>query len=165
MEDKLRALLEPAVAGLGFELWDVRLSRSGGRTVLEVLIDHPGGVTLEHCREVSSRVSELLDEADPIPGELTLEVASPGIERTLRHRGDLERFEGSLTRIATRAPVDGALKHEGYLGGVDGSVVYLRLASGQTRAIPISSIRTAKLLYDPDSEPPAAADEGGHGRA
>ena len=161
----MRALLEPAVAGLGFELWDLRLSRAGGRTVLELLIDHPDGVTLEHCRDVSARVSEVLDEADPIPDEFTLEVASPGIERTLRHRGDLERFEGCLARITTRGRVAGALDHRGRLAGVDGSDVVIRLESGETRTIPIGSIRRATLVYDPESGRAGASKQGGRGRA
>lgn len=158
MGDGLRSLLEPAVLACGFEVWDVSLSRAGGRAVLEVLIDRPDGVSLDDCREVSMRVAEILDAADPIPGELTLEVASPGIERRLRNRGDLQRFEGSLARIATRAPGGGLLVHEGRLRGVRGDVVRLRLASGEARVIPIGSIRRANLLYHPEDERIPAAD-------
>lgn len=168
IDDELRALLAPPVAACGFELWDVHLSRTGGRAVLEVHIDHPAGVTLEDCREISLRLADVLDKADPIPGEFTLEVASPGIERTLRNRGDLERFEGSLARVSTRSPIDGFTQHDGRLAGVDGASVRLRLGDGTVRAIPFEAIRRAKLLYDPESEraaPPRRAAGGGRERA
>ena len=71
-------LLSPVVDATGLELVDVEL-RSG---VLTVTVDRPGGVDLEGLTEVNRVVSAVLDERDPIPGRYTLEVSSPGVERT-----------------------------------------------------------------------------------
>ena len=76
----LFAALRPVVTAADLELVDVEL-RSG---VLLVTVDRPGGVDLQALTDANRVVSEVLDELDPIPGRYSLEVSSPGVERTLR---------------------------------------------------------------------------------
>lgn len=78
--ERVRAVIEPIVAGRDLELFD--LEQAGG--VLRVTIDRPGGVDIDVIAEVTRAVSRALDEHDPIAGAYTLEVSSPGLERNLR---------------------------------------------------------------------------------
>ena len=86
LQDRIAELLAPAIAALGLDLVDIDY---GGAT-LRVVVDRPlgspeGGISTDQLAEVNRTCSPLLDEHDPIPGRYTLEVSSPGVERTLRH--------------------------------------------------------------------------------
>ena len=79
----MRAMLEPGVKALGFELVDTELSGGAGQTVLRVYIDHPRGINVDDCAKVSRQLSAVLDVEDPIAGQYLLEVSSPGLDRPL----------------------------------------------------------------------------------
>ena len=108
MTDELFTRLQPLLAAADLELVDVEL-RSG---VLLVTVDRDGGVDLEALTDANRAVSALLDELDPIPGRYTLEVSSPGVERTLRqagplrqgHRGDGHRQDAAAGAGRPTAP-------------------------------------------------------------
>jgi len=64
------------------------------------------GVTHEDCAAFATDFGTLLDVEDVVPGaEYTLEVSSPGLERTLRRAEEFERFAGSLVKVKTFTPV------------------------------------------------------------
>ena len=77
-------LLEPVVAGMGYELVEIEYNPSTRHGVLRLYIDHEDGIQLDDCTDVSNQVSALLDVEDPIPGHYNLEVSSPGLDRPLR---------------------------------------------------------------------------------
>lgn len=78
--ERVRAVITPVVASRDLELFD--LEQAG--PVLRITVDRPGGVDIGTIAEVTRAVSRALDEHDPIAGGYTLEVSSPGLERTLR---------------------------------------------------------------------------------
>ena len=80
--ERVRTLVEPLVAELDLDLYD--LEHTGG--VLRVLVDQPGGVDIDAIAALTRAISRALDEHDPIPGEYTLEVSSPGLERRCARR-------------------------------------------------------------------------------
>ena len=82
-EERLRRLLEPAVEGFGYELLGVQLLAQGHHSKLRVYIDSEEGITVDDCARVSHQVSGVLEVEDPIPGQYTLEVSSPGMDRPL----------------------------------------------------------------------------------
>ena len=76
-------LAAPAVAEQGCTLWDVEYVREAGQWYLRLYLDKDGGVDILDCEAVSRKVSDLLDQADPIEGSYTFEVSSAGAERPL----------------------------------------------------------------------------------
>src|SRR4030067_3471730 len=90
----LRKLLEPGVSALGFELVDVEMAGSHHNATLRVYIDSPQGVNVDDCARVSRQLSALLDVEDPRPGQYTLEVSSPGLDRPLVTPEDVRRVLG-----------------------------------------------------------------------
>ena len=88
-------LAAPAIAEQGCTLWDVEYVKEAGTWYLRILIDKEGGVDILDCEAISRKVSDLLDEADPIEGSYTLEVGSAGAERALKRSADFARFMGS----------------------------------------------------------------------
>lgn len=107
LESQVREIIEPAVAGLGFDLVAVEwLPVSRGMATLRVSIDRPpggGGISADDCGVVSHHVSPLLDETDPISSAYHLEVSSPGIERPVQRPSDFVRFIGYRARVRASA--------------------------------------------------------------
>ena len=114
-------LAAPAIAEAGCTLWDVEYVKEGGTWYLRVLLDKEGGVDILDCEAVSRKLSDLLDEADPIEGSYTLEVGSAGAERSLKRPGDFQRFLGSPVLVKLYRPIEGRKELAGTLSAYDAS--------------------------------------------
>ena len=112
-------LAAPAIAEQGCTLWDVEYVKEAGTWYLRILIDKEGGVDILDCEAISRKVSDLLDEADPIEGSYTLEVGSAGAERALKRPGDFARFLGSPVLAKLYRALDGRKEFAGTLAAYD----------------------------------------------
>jgi ribosome maturation factor RimP len=146
IRDELLRLLGPAVDALGYELYDLEFSRGRAHGMLRIYIDHPEGIDLDACETVSRRVSALLDVEDPVPGEYTLEVSSPGLDRRLTQPAHFDRFAGQRVNVRLRRLVDGRRKLVGSLAGRDGEMVRLVLDEGGEQLVAIEDIDVARLV-------------------
>jgi len=114
--DKVQQLTEPIVEELKLELVDIEFEKEGQDWFLRVYVDTPeGNIDIDQCALVSEKLSDALDENDPIEQNYFLEVSSPGAERPLKTEQDLQNAVGSYVFIKTYAPVDGMKEFEGYL--------------------------------------------------
>jgi ribosome maturation factor RimP len=134
MTDELFTRLQPLLAAADLELVDVEL-RSG---VLLVTVDRDGGVDLEALTDANRAVSALLDEWDPIPGRFTLEVSSPGVERTLRRPAHFVKAIGETVTVKTRPQVPGDRRLRGVLVAADDDGLTLEVAGGAEGGICLS---------------------------
>jgi ribosome maturation factor RimP len=141
----LENVIEPAVAGLGFELVDAQAS-NGGR-LLRLFIDKPGGVTVEDCATVSRHLTRVL-AVEGIDYE-RLEVSSPGLDRRLRRGADFERFAGHRAEVRMRtADPSGRRRYVGVLRGAEAGRVQIEL-DGQTVALALEDVERARLVPEP----------------
>ena len=105
---RVRQVVEPAVAGIGLLLEDVEVARAGARSVVRVVVDvtedDEGELDLDRVADVTRAVSDALDALDVVAGEYTLEVSSPGVSRPLTER---RHFARSVGRSVTVRLVDG----------------------------------------------------------
>jgi len=147
LRDTLAALLTPLIEGLGYELWELEYSPGRGNGFLRLYLDAEAGITLEDCERVSRAVSELLDAEDPIPGQYTLEVSSPGLERPLRTAGQFGRFVGETVFVETMQAVEGRRRFKGALTAAGAETVEVEV-DGKRWTLPISGIRKAHLAPD-----------------
>jgi len=145
LRDQLRELLEPVVTDLGYELWELEFGTRPGGALLRLYIDSPDGIGLDDCERVSRAVSSVLDEADPIPNEYTLEVSSPGLDRVLRTQAHFERFAGERVKVEMMQPVNGRKRFQGRLQKVEESEITLEMDGG-TVSLPIDDIHRARLV-------------------
>ena len=143
---ELRKLIEPAVTALGFELVGVEFIRAR-HGVLRVYIDHENGIGVNDCKAVSHQVSGLLDVEDPIRGEYSLEVSSPGLDRPLFQARDFERFAGHEINLRLLAPVDGQRKFKGTLAGMRDDHVVIRM-DDEELLVRLDEIDQARLVPD-----------------
>jgi ribosome maturation factor RimP len=107
-------------------------------------IDAEPGVTVDHCAEVSAQVSPLLDVEDIVPGEYSLEVSSPGMERPFFSLAQCVDYCGQVVRIALKQSVAGLRKLQGVLQSVRAEGVVVLLEDGEV-VVPASSIHRMKL--------------------
>lgn len=145
IQDDLLTLLEPTIEGMGYELADLEVKVGARDGVLRVFIDKADGIDLEDCEAVSRQVSAVLDVSDPMPGQYTLEVSSPGLDRRLSKADHFERFMGAEVRAKMRLPLDGRRNFRGAIVGVGGDTVDLEV-DGQTYTLPIADIASARLV-------------------
>jgi ribosome maturation factor RimP len=141
----LRGLLEPGIRALGFELVDIEYAPAHGHNVLRVYIDHPDGITVDHCATVSRQVSAALDVEDPIPEAYMLEVSSPGLDRPLVRREDFERYAGETVKVRMHEAVLGRKNFKGTLVGVEGDQVLVDVDK-ERYSLPIARIERARLV-------------------
>ena len=123
-------LAAPVIAEQGCTLWDVEYVKEAGTWYLRVLLDKEGGVDILDCEAVSRKLSDLLDETDPIDGSYTLEVGSAGAERVLKRPGDFERYLGSPVLIKLYRNLDGRKEFPGTLKAYDAATGDVTLTQG-----------------------------------
>ncbi len=102
---QVTALVEPVLDELGFELVDVEYLGAGGRRVLRIYMDRPGGVNLDDCARVSREISVLIDVKDLVPESYVLEVSSPGLNRRLKKEKDFVWAMGKKVKVRMKDPL------------------------------------------------------------
>jgi ribosome maturation factor RimP len=144
--DRLTAVVEPTLAGMGYELVRVQLQGTRRQT-LQIMADRADGqgMTVDDCADISRAVSAVLDVEDPIPGAYTLEVSSPGVDRPLTRPKDFDAWAGFEAKVDAKGLVDGRKRFRGILLGRDGGDVLLR-CEGEDLRIPLDMVGRAKLV-------------------
>ncbi|CAN5505921.1 ribosome maturation factor RimP [soil metagenome] len=112
---RLWGVIEPYLAAEGVELDDLEVVGRGGASLVRVTVDADGPVDVDTIARLARGVSRLLDEEDPVPGTYTLEVSSPGLERTLRRPRHFEKAVGRQVRLRMTQPDDGVQHINGVL--------------------------------------------------
>ncbi|HEJ4389551.1 TPA: ribosome maturation factor RimP [Pseudomonas aeruginosa] len=143
--EQLQALLAPVVEALGYECWGVEFISQGRHSVLRVYIDRPEGILIDDCEAVSRQVSGILDVEDPISGEYTLEMSSPGMDRPLFTLEQFAKHAGEQVKIRLRSPYEGRRNYQGILRGVEEQDVVV-LVDDHEYLLPIDSIDKANII-------------------
>ena len=157
IERRLHSLIDPIVDDLKLDLYD--LDYAGG--VLKVTVDtppgSPGGVDVDTLAQCTRLISRELDHSDPIPGHYTLEVSSPGLERTLRTPHHFQREVGKEVSIRLRNVENGERRLNGLLIAADHEAATIRVVGGSAKAavsaesaehrVPYEQIDRAKTVF------------------
>ncbi len=150
---RLLDLLDPVAEAVGVEI--VRLRLMGGAVRrLQIMGERPdpdggpGHMEIADCTVLARAISDVLDAADPISGEYSLEVSSPGIDRPLTRLHDFDIYQGLEVKIEFDRPADGGRKRfRGVLAGVEGQDVLVDLeGEEETTVIPFAWMAEAKLV-------------------
>lgn len=143
-EQQIQQMLEPTVAALGFDLWGVEYLSQGRHSVLRVYIEHEKGISVDDCAAVSEQISGVLDVEDPITGEYTLEVSSPGMDRLLFKLEQFPAYVGEWVELRLRSAFEGRRKFKGIIKGIEGEDVVVHVDDHEY-LLPHSVIEKARV--------------------
>ncbi|WP_226034910.1 ribosome maturation factor RimP [Aquibacillus saliphilus] len=141
-------LVQPILKELNLTLVDVEFEKEGQNWFLRVYVDKDGGVDIEECGLVSEKLSEKLDEEDPVTYPYFLEVSSPGAERPLKRKEDFEKNINNTIYIKLYEPLDGEKEYEGILKSFENETVTLEIkikTRKKEMEIPLRKIAKARL--------------------
>lgn len=147
--EEVRDLAEAVARRRSLLLWDVEMGGRPGRAVVRVFVDsEKGGVDLDTVAEVSEEISRGLDLKDPIGSRYTLEVSSPGLERTLRSPRHFELCVGRKVVMKTRERLVGdSHRLEGTIATAGPDVVKLDVDSDSVE-VPYDQIKSARTVFE-----------------
>lgn len=148
--EEVRDLAEAVTRRRHLRLWDVQMGGQPGRSVVRVFVDgETDGVDLDTVAEVSEELSRALDLRDPIPGRYTLEVSSPGLERSLREPAHFALSVGKRVTIKTREILHGnGHRIDGRVLGTTEHGVQLVVDDEAEVAVPFDAIRSARTVFE-----------------
>ncbi len=132
---------------LGFDL--VRVKMFGGEdATLQIMAERPETrqLTIDDCAALSRRLSDMLDEKDPIENAYRLEVSSPGIDRPLTRLKDFADWAGHEARVNAVEAVDGRKQFKAVLAGVDGETILLDDLKLGRVGLGFDNLHSAKLI-------------------
>ncbi len=140
-------LVASAVEPLGYELLGVEYLPQGKHSILRIFIDSPDGIMLEDCERASRQVSAVLDVEDPIRGQYSLEMSSPGLDRPLFTREHFEQFTGHKVRLRLYTAIDGRRKFNALIKAVEGDEIIIgSLDSDEQWRVSLDNIEKANLI-------------------
>ncbi len=157
--ERVRTLIEPLVDDAGLHLYDLELNGGVLRVVVEPLAratddssgaDPAAGVGMDDITAVTRAISRAIDEHDPIDGRFTLEVSSPGLERTLRTPAHFQGAVGQVVTIKTTPVAGGDRRFRGLLTEADahGVVVVADVAPDVPRRLAYDDIERARTVFE-----------------
>jgi ribosome maturation factor RimP len=149
--DALLAPIRDHIAGLGFELVDLRRVGTLERPILQVRVDRPDsrpghGITADDCAGISRSLERFLETRAMVGPRYVLEVSSPGIERPLRWPEHWRRFVGRRARVRARAL--GGRRQVEIVGMPDEDHVTVRGEDGAEVTLALADIHEATLVVE-----------------
>ena len=146
--EQVEALIQPVLNDLDFELVDIEYVKEGKDHFLRISIDKEGGVDLNDCTLASEKISEAMDENDPIPEMYYLDVASPGAERPIKKEKDFQNAVSQPIFVSLYAPIEGDKEWLGILKSVDEENIVMEVKEkSKTKEIEIPRNKIAKARY------------------
>lgn len=147
--DRVTSLVAPIVTDLGLDLYDIEYTGGIVRIVVDTLPGGPTGVSLENIALITRLVSREFDHSDPVPGRYTLEVTSPGLERSLRLPRHFAREVGKTIAVRLSTALDGQRRIQGDLVSATDNTIVIRLADNALTevSIPLSIVDRAKTVF------------------
>ncbi len=143
-DQQIGEMLQTTVVALGYQLWGVEYTPQGRHSIVRIFIDSPAGISVDDCASVSAQVSSILDVEDPITGEYTLEVSSPGTDRLLFKLEQYSSYVGEMVELRLRSAFEGRRKFKGVLKGIEGDEVVIQI-DDHDLLLPFDAIEKARV--------------------
>ena len=141
---EINEIVEPIAAELNLEIYHIEYVKENGEYYLRIYIDKDGGIFLSDCEALSRRVSDVIDEVDPIKEAYFLEVSSPGLNRRLFTDDHHVKFIGREVLVRLTKALDGNKSFTGILKEVNEDNIIIESNELQT-IIPKDKIKSTNL--------------------
>jgi ribosome maturation factor RimP len=149
--ETIAAAIEPVLATLDLELFDLQFTASGRARTVRVVVDRDGGVDLDAISAASEHISSALDARDDLGGPYALEVSSPGLERSLQRPEHFRRAVGETVSVKTR-DADGEVRRvRGELVEADEHGIVVQ--AGDTERVDYDQIVQARTVFEWGASP------------
>lgn len=147
LRDDIEQLLKPTIEDMGYVLWGCEYLAQGKHSLLRIYIDKENGIGIEDCEQVSRQVSALLDVEDPISGNYSLEISSPGIPRPLFSPWQYQAQVGQMVQLKVFRPINGVRKFTGAIVSANENTLVLDI-NGKQQDFLFSNIAKANLMAE-----------------
>ncbi len=146
--DKVRALVAPIVGDLQLDLYDLEFRGGTLRVTIDTPVGSAGGVDLDTIALATRLIGREFDSHDPVPGHYTLEVTSPGLERTLRTPQHFQRELGKVVALRLRDTTNADRRVQGVLVAADEHSATIRPEDGtEERTVRYEQIDRARTVF------------------
>jgi ribosome maturation factor RimP len=151
--NEIANLLGPTVDALGLELLGAEYLPAPGSATLRLYIDVPLAeqperiVNIDDCERVSREVSAQLDVEDPISGNYTLEVSSPGVDRLLFTAAQFARHQGESAKVVLRLPQEGRRRLQGPIVRIEGNNIVFQVDNDEM-TVAFENVDKARIMPD-----------------
>lgn len=156
---RVRGIVEPITSDLELDLYD--LEQRGGtlRITLDTPPGSPAGLDMDKLALATRLISREMDHQDPMPGKYTLEITTPGVERTLRLPYHFQREIGKTVSIRLADTTLDERRFEGELIAADETTATVRVSvdgEASDRIVAIDSIDRARTVFEWGPQPKPA---------
>lgn len=151
--DRVHALVAPIAADLQLDVYDIERRGATMRITLDTPPGSESGINLDSLSLATRLISRELDHEDPITGQYTLEVTSPGLERQLRTAAHYQREVGKTISVRLRDPQADPRRFQGALVGADERTATLLLDDGGERIVSLSDVDKARTVFEWGPQP------------
>ena len=141
----LTEMFQPVIEAMGLQLWGIEYLPQGKHSILRVYLDKEGGIDVEDCAQASRQISSILDVEDPISGEYTLEVSSPGLDRPLFTAEQFQQYAGHYAQVRLTQSYDNQRKFTGQIKAVENDEVILIIGE-EEYILPFELIDKANIV-------------------
>ena len=143
IEYKIRNLIEPICIGDAVFLYDVSIQGAGNNQIVKIIVDTESGITLDQCKELSKKISDLFFRKELFVNDYRLEVSSPGVNKPLQQPYEYRRSIGKNLKVIYKQ--DNEQKTAiGKLIAFNDNIITLEENKGRI-AIAIDDIEKAKI--------------------
>lgn len=153
---RVRGLVGPIAADLDLDVYDIEQRGGTLRVTLDTRPGSPAGVDLDQLALATRLIGRELDHNDPVPGSYTLEVTSPGVERTLRTPAHFQREIGKTVTIRLADVTAEQRRIEGVLVAADERTATIRTVTADDvidRVVEIAGIDRARTVFEWGPQP------------
>ena len=147
IEEDIRKIIIKDIKNLGYILWGLELSGKSNSKHIRIYIDNEdSSIGLGDCEKVNLQIKDVLENTDLINFNFSLEISSPGIERTFFNIDQLQNFKDQtiLVKYEEDSRKDSVL---GKLLSVSDN--HIEIMNNKMESIKISAndYITSKLIY------------------
>ncbi|MDU1009971.1 MAG: ribosome maturation factor RimP [Finegoldia magna] len=141
--------LSPLIEDTGIDFYDVEYSSQNGKNILTFYIEKDEGlISIDDCELINNRITDKLDEIDPISDPYYLEIASVDITTPFTRDKDFKKNLGNVVIVNLYQKLDSKKEFKGILKDFNNQEISLELEKNQIK-IERSNISSIKLsLFD-----------------
>ena len=153
---RMRLLVDPIASDLDLDVYDIEQRGGTLRVTLDTRPGSPGSISIDQLALATRLLNRELEHDDPVPGKYTLEVTSPGVERSLRIPAHYRREIGKTIAVRLADVTAEQRRIEGVLVAADDRTATIRVAQGAEivdQVVEIAAVDRARTVFEWGPQP------------